>query len=374
MSLVIGSSTYLIVAALSLRQAVAPPPKFESGRAWEHLRQLVAIGPRPSGSAAIEQTRKYIKDQLGSAGLTAVEQAWEEQTPIDKVRMVNLVATIPGARRDRIVIAGHYDTKLFRQFRFVGASDGGSSAAFLIELARVLKARKNSLTVDIVFLDGEEARLPEWHGTDNTYGSRHYVDLAKKDGSLATLKAMILVDMIGDRDLDIRRDTNSTPWLTDLVWSAAQRLELDNYFRPESTRVEDDHMPFLAAGVPSVDIIDLENYQARGKWHTPQDTLDACSARSLQVVGDTILAALPALEARLTRESQLMARKTVVRRRRPFRAVAPILVHHRNVEVPQHRSQGSKSSQSSQDSQGPHGARGRHQLASAEGQSFVMSQ
>jgi glutaminyl-peptide cyclotransferase len=168
-------------------QAVAPPPKFESGRAWEHLRQLVAIGPRPSGSPAIEQTRKYIREQLGAAGLTATEQAWDEQTPLDKVRMVNLVATIPGARKERIVFAGHYDTKLYRQFRFVGASDGGSSAAFLLELARVLKARKNPLTIELLFLDGEEARLPDWHGTDNTYGSRHYVDLAKRDGSLTTL-------------------------------------------------------------------------------------------------------------------------------------------------------------------------------------------
>ncbi|PYQ94176.1 MAG: hypothetical protein DMF96_26970, partial [Acidobacteria bacterium] len=201
------------VAVLAL-QAVTPPPKFDSGRAWEHLRQLVAIGPRPSGSPAIDQARKYIKDQLSAAGVTASEQTWDDQTPIDKVRMVNLVATIPGARKERIVVAGHYDTKLYRQFRFVGASDGGSSAAFLLEIARVLKARRNPFTIELLFLDGEEARMPDWHGTDNTYGSRHYVELARRDGSLATLKALVLIDMIGDRDLDIRRDTNSTPWLT----------------------------------------------------------------------------------------------------------------------------------------------------------------
>ena len=201
----------LLALALGI-QAMTPAAKFDSGRAWEHLRQLVAIGPRPSGSSAIEQTRKYIREQLAANGLTAVDQAWDDQTPLDKVHMVNLVATIPGARKERIVIAGHYDTKLYRQFRFVGASDGGSSAAFLLELARVLKARKNPMTIELLFLDGEEARLPEWGGTDNTYGSRHYVDAAKRDGSLATLKALILVDMIGDRDLDIRRDTNSTPW------------------------------------------------------------------------------------------------------------------------------------------------------------------
>jgi hypothetical protein len=297
--------TRLVVAAVLAVQAITPPPKFDSGRAWEHLRQMVAIGPRPSGSAAIEQTRKYIKDQLAAAGLTAVEQAWEDQTPIDKVKLVNLVVTIPGVRKDRIVIAGHYDTKLYRQFRFVGASDGGSSAAFLLEIARVLKGRRNLMTIEILFLDGEEARLPDWSGTDNTYGSRHYVEAARRDGSMTMLKAMLLVDMIGDRDLDIRRDTNSTPWLTNIIWETAKQKDLDDYFIADSTKIEDDHLPFLAAGVPSVDIIDLD-YEP---WHTAKDTIDACSARSLQVVGDVVLAALPQIEAHLTKGVVLTGRR-----------------------------------------------------------------
>lgn len=297
--------TMLLALLLAFQSTAPTPPKFDSGRAWEHLRRLVAFGPRPSGSPAIEQTRKYIEEQLAADGVSAVEQAWDEQTPVDKVHMVNVVATIPGARKERIVVASHYDTKLSRQFRFVGASDGGSSTAFLLELARVLKARHNPMTIELVFLDGEEARMWDWKGTDNTYGSRHYVELAKREGSLATLKAMLLVDMIGDRDLDIRRDENSTRWLTDIIWSAAKREELDSYFVPESTRIEDDHLPFLAAGIPSVDIIDL-NYDA---WHTAKDTLDAVSARSLQVVGDVLLAALPQIEAKLTKGSALTGRR-----------------------------------------------------------------
>ena len=286
---------FIAALALLFAQTLAAP-RFDSNRAWEHLRQLVAIGPRPSGSPAIEQSRKYIKDQLAAIGLKAVEQAWDDQTPLGRVHMVNLTVTIPGASPGRIAITGHYDTKLFREFRFVGASDGGSSAAFLIELARVLKARKNALTIEIVFLDGEEAVI-EWRGSDHTYGSRHYVEVAQRAKTLAALKAMILVDMIGDRDLGIRRDSNSTPWLTDIVWSAAARLKLTNHFLPASTTVEDDHLPFLAAGIPSVDIIDLD-YPA---WHTQQDTLEAVSAGSLQVVGDVLLAALPQIEARLVR-------------------------------------------------------------------------
>jgi glutaminyl-peptide cyclotransferase len=287
--------THLLAAAVLLQASPAVP--FDSNRAWEHLRQIVAIGPRPSGSAAIEQTRDYIKKQLASNGVSVVEQKWADDTPAGKIAMVNLVATIPGARKDRLVIAGHYDTKRFPLFRFVGASDGGSSAAFLIELARVLKARRNSFTIELLFLDGEEAVNEVWAGLDNTYGSRHYVESAKKDGSLASLKALLLVDMIGDRNLTIRKDGNSTPWLTDLIWDAAKRQKLDTYFLPAGTQIEDDHVPFLKAGVPSVDIIDLEYPQ----WHTAQDTLDAVSARSLQIVGDVVLAALPNIETRLAR-------------------------------------------------------------------------
>ncbi|HEX7793535.1 MAG TPA: M28 family peptidase [Vicinamibacterales bacterium] len=282
---------FILIAALLLQAPTAPT--FDSNKAWEHLRQLVGFGPRPAGSAAIEQSRTYIKNQLSAIGVPVTEQAWDDQTPTGRVHMVNLIATIPGASKNRLVIGGHYDTKKF-PFRFVGANDGGSSAAFLIELARVLKARRNPLTIEILFLDGEEAVI-DWTGTDHTYGSRHYVADAKRSGSLASLKAFVLVDMIGDRDLQIKRDLNSTTWLTDIIWAAAQKQQLGAYFRPERVQIEDDHMPFMEAGVPSVDIIDLE-YPA---WHTAGDTLDAVSARSLQVVGDTLVAALPQIEARL---------------------------------------------------------------------------
>lgn len=290
-----------VLAALALITcglAAQNEPKFDSGRAWEHLRQLVAIGPRPAGSAGIEQARTYLRGQLKAAGITVADQAWQDETPIGSVRMVNLIATIPGASRNRLIVAGHYDTKLFRDSRFVGADDGGSSAAFLVELGRALKARgtKSPMTIELLFLDGEEAFV-EWTGSDHTYGSRHYVDAAKRDGSLATMKALILVDMIADRDLRIKRDLNSTPWLTDAIWNAAKRVHTDAYFAPQTTQIEDDHLPFLAAGVPSVDIIDLEY----APWHTPGDTLEAVSARSLQIVGDTLVAALPAIEARLAK-------------------------------------------------------------------------
>ena len=286
----------LVIAVLGATAAISAqaPAGFDSSKAWEHVRQQIAIGPRPSGSAANAKTRQYITSQLNGLGITTSEQPFEGATPIGPIRMVNIIGTIPGKSPGRIILASHFDTKLFRDARFVGASDGASSTAALLELARVIKARKQlPFTIELLFLDGEEAVL-EWAGTDNTYGSRHYVDAARKSGSLKSIRALILLDMIGDRNLTIRRESNSTRWLTDIVWATAKKLG-QPAFMDEETTVEDDHLPFLRAGVPSLDIIDLDYPQ----WHTPQDTLDAISARSIHIVGEVVVAALPQIEARL---------------------------------------------------------------------------
>lgn len=286
---------------LAVPLAAAGPSGFDSNRAYDHLRTVVGFGPRPPGSPALDATRKYIREQLGAVGVKVVDQTWDASTPVawaerPQVRMTNLVATIPGTRPERIIFGGHYDTKLFRDFRFVGANDGGSSAAFLIELARVLKARKNPFTMEILFLDGEEAFHPTaWAGTDHTYGSRYYVEAAQKAGTLKSIKAFVLVDMIGARNLILDRESNSTPWLMDAVWQSAKKLGYQDHLGQPSA-IEDDHMPFLAAGVQAVDLIDLNNYSP---WHTPEDTLDKVSAGSLQIVGDILLNALPGIEARL---------------------------------------------------------------------------
>jgi Zn-dependent M28 family amino/carboxypeptidase len=291
----------LISAACLHAAQQAVPLKFDGGRGYEDLRQIVAIGPRPAGSPALAKTRDYITRQLSAIGVKTEEQAFEPQTPIGPVKMVNLRATIPGPGQGRLVIAGHYDTKLFREFPFVGANDGGSSAAFLIELARVLKGRRNGITIELLFLDGEEAVRRDWADPDHTYGSHYYVETAKKAGTLKDIRAMILVDMIGDRDLVIKRESNSTKWLTDMIWAAAKRVK-----RPEfvdvSTPIEDDHLEFLAAGVEAVDLIDLEYFTRSGSmaWHTRDDTLENVAAGSLEAVGQVLLAALPEIEKRLS--------------------------------------------------------------------------
>ncbi len=169
-AVVAASAICLLPSAMSAQ--AGSTVAFDSSRAYEHLRQVVSFGPRPAGSPAIERTRQYIIGQLKTAGVAVTQQSFVAKTPIGDIPMVNLVATIPGARPDRIAITGHYDTKLFREFRFVGANDAGSSTAFLIEMARVLKARQNALTIELIFFDGEEATLRDWGGTDHTYGSQ----------------------------------------------------------------------------------------------------------------------------------------------------------------------------------------------------------
>ena len=288
-----ASSNPRIVAP---EQSAGSALTFDSSRAYEHLRRQVGFGPRPAGSAALMQCRQYILAELKAAGIEAREDAFDAATPLGRVRMVNVIAAIPGRRADRIALATHYDTKLFREFRFVGASDAASSTAAVLELARALKARQNEFTIELLFFDGEEAIVDWYRNNDNTYGSQHYVETAQTSGTLPGLKALVLLDMIGDRNLTIRRDSNSTPWLTDVIWASAAKLGYGANFLSEETTIDDDHMPFLRAGIPSVDIIDLD-YPA---WHTAQDDLDRVGARSLQIVGDVVLDALPQIERRLS--------------------------------------------------------------------------
>jgi Zn-dependent M28 family amino/carboxypeptidase len=217
--------------------------------------------------------------------------------------MVNLVVRLPGKRPEKILFTGHYDTKLSRDFPFVGANDAGSSSAFLIELARVLKDRPREFTWELVWFDGEEAVCWDWYecgkpgAPDNTYGSRYYVDQAKAANAIASVKAMILVDMIGEKGARFQRETRSTKWLKDIIWGAAKKAGHGAYFPDTEFEVADDHVPFLDAGVPAVDIIDLEYTP----WHTAGDTLDKVAAASLQAVGDTLLLALPEIEKYLAK-------------------------------------------------------------------------
>jgi Zn-dependent M28 family amino/carboxypeptidase len=276
--------------------AAAPPARaaaaFDGRAALRHVERLVAIGPRPAGSPAGARAREYIAGELRRPGIAVRVLPFEAATPGGPVKMANVVAVVAGRRPDVILIGGHYDTKVYREFPFVGANDGGSSTALLIELARALARGRPEFTYWVTFFDGEEA-LVNWTADDSLYGSRH---LAAELGRTRRLpRAVIVADMIGDRDLGIRREAHSTPWLTDLIWAAARRLGHGQHFLPDTMAVEDDHAPFLRAGVPAALLIDFDY----PPWHTADDTVDKVAARSLQIVGDVLLAALPDLEMRL---------------------------------------------------------------------------
>jgi len=254
----------------------------------------VAFGPRPAGSPALARARSYIVEEVRKAGVSVRVESFDAPTPHGRLPMANVVAVLPGRRRDVIMIAGHYDTKWFKDFAFVGANDGGSSAALLIELARRLHARPHEYTYWVVWLDGEEAR-EAWTSTDSLYGSRWMA--AELGRSRQLPSAVIVADMIGDRDLGIRREAGSTPWMTDVLWASAARLGYSANFLPDAMAVEDDHVPFMRQGVPAALLIDFDF----PPWHTADDTLDKVSARSLEIVGKVLLDALPGIEEGLSR-------------------------------------------------------------------------
>jgi Zn-dependent M28 family amino/carboxypeptidase len=221
------------------------------------------------------------------------EDAFTASTPDGPVEMKNIIARFPGSSRRALVVTGHYDTK--KQPRFVGANDGGSSTGFLLELARIAAARKWTDDIYLVWFDGEEA-FHEWTDTDSLYGSRHLAERWARDGMLAQIKALINVDMIGDRDLDLVKVTNSSPELLQTVWKGAYDLGYGRYFTDSEGPVDDDHVPFLNRGVNALDVIDFDYGPSNSWWHTSDDTVDKLSAHSFQVVGDVLIAVLSKLD------------------------------------------------------------------------------
>jgi glutaminyl-peptide cyclotransferase len=265
---------------------------FNENRAFQDLKTIVAFGPRPAASEAISKTRSYIVSELQKAGLKPQFDEFDARTPRGIRKMVNIRAVRAGSLPTIVALAGHYDTKIF-DFPFVGANDGGSSAAWLLEMARATADLKLSNTLEFIFFDGEEAVL-EWTDDDSVYGSRYDVDRRYKSGALGQLKALILVDMIGDKNLNIRREPASTSWLTNIIWDTAHAHGYSKEFTNESLEISDDHIPYLRAGIPAVDLIDFD-YPA---WHTAGDTLDKMSARSLKIVGDVVYFSLPEIDKR----------------------------------------------------------------------------
>lgn len=274
-----------------------PLPQIDAKRAFEYTREVTAFGARYIGSENHKKLERYILDHL--KGDQVEDDAFIADTVEGKFPVRNIIAKFPGKKDGIIAILGHYDTNYpLRNTGYVGANDGGSSTAILLEFANQLRGKtRDGYSVWLIWTDGEEA-VRQWSDTDSDYGSRHLAEKWEKDGTLKKIKALIVVDMIGDADLDIQRVTNSTPWLLDLIYQAAERGGYQSHFYAQEMPVEDDHLPFVRRGVPSADVIDLDYGYNNVFHHTPQDTMDKLSPQSLEIVGNTILETIRLLDQR----------------------------------------------------------------------------
>ncbi len=275
---------YMLAAVFFVGATLCCASDFSGASAFKYTQAAVAFGPRPSGSAANRQLQAYIRTQLRTFKCELIEDPFIGKTPKGDVAMTNIIAKFPGKSGHAIAITGHFDTKLFPGRKFVGANDGGSSTGLLLELARNLGQTEHADDIYVVFFDGEEA-VGDWTETDSVYGSRHLAYKWKGDGTLAKLKALINVDMIGDKSLGVLIEKNSTVSLRKLVWNAAYDLGYKAYFLDSGEEVDDDHMPFLKLGVPSLDLIDFDY----DPWHKDSDTMDKLSPKSLEIVGAVVL-------------------------------------------------------------------------------------
>jgi len=291
--------------ALTLPADSGPPPAFDGDRAMQYVKDIVKFGPRPVGGANHKKVEEYIASHL--KGDQVEDDAFTADTPEGKVPVHNIIAKYPGNKDGIIVVASHYDTNYpLRRTSYVGANDGASSSALLLELANQLRGKpRDGYSVWLVWDDAEEAMKPDGSGglprempfdQDSLYGITHVAEKWQSDGTLKKIKAFLLADMIGDADLNIDRDTNSTPWLEDVVGEAAKLLGYQSHFYERTNEVGDDHIPFMKRGVPSADLIDFSYGYNNVFWHTTQDTVDKLSPKSLQIVGSVILETIGILD------------------------------------------------------------------------------
>lgn len=286
------------MAALPCLGQIQGLPQFDGAKALQYTREYVdATGPRWIGSPGHARAEAFIKAQFRHDDLE--EDTFTTNTPAGPMTMHNFIVKFPGKKDGIIVVASHYETNYpLRNIHYVGANDGGSTTGLLIEMANYFRGKPNDgYSVWLVFTDGEEA-IKSWSDTDSVYGSKHLAAKWAADGTLKRIKAFLLADMLGDKNLDVQRDLNSTPWLEDLVLEAATKYGWQSFFFQTKTYDEDDHIPFVHRGVPCADLIDLDYGYDNAYWHTAQDTLDKLSAQSLTIAGDTILETINLLNQR----------------------------------------------------------------------------
>jgi glutaminyl-peptide cyclotransferase len=255
-----------------------------------------AAPKRYIGSPGHAAAEAFIKDQFKPevAKGNFVDDKFTARTPIGPLTMHNLIVKFPGKKDGIIVLASHYETNYWlKDIHFIGANDGACTTALLIALGQYYREHPpQGYSVWLLFTDGEESINKEWTDTDSLYGTRHVAAKWSGDGTLGHIKAFVLADMIGWKQLNIDKESNSTPWLLDLEAKAGRDTGHSKYLFKESQAVEDDHLPFVQRGVPSLDVIDFQYGTAADPeafHHTDQDTMDKLSVASLQVAADMFL-------------------------------------------------------------------------------------
>jgi len=282
-------------AALNDLPTASQRPNIDGNDVMQYVKEIVAIGSRPVGSPGHAKLEQYIHSKL--KGDQVDYDAFTTGTPVGNFRINNIIAKFPGKKDGIIVVAGHYDTNYPLPKAYVGANDGGSSTALLLALADQLRVKANDgYSIWLVWTDGEEAFV-KWSESDSLYGTKHLAQKWQQDGTAKKIKAFILVDMIGDADLDIQKESQSTPWLSELVYKAASNLGYQSHFYQFAAPIADDHLPMLKVGIPSVDIIDLDYGYNNAYHHTVDDTLDKLSPKSLAITGDVVLETIRLLNA-----------------------------------------------------------------------------
>ncbi len=317
MTLTLASCLYL-VACITLLHALQScsseekpkePSPIDGAAAFAHLKAMVDLGPRPAGTAALRANRDYIVAELQKLGLAPKVDSFEKADKAPGITFHNVECEIAGsdANEKRIIILGsHYDTKNAdvadspdRAMRFVGANDAASSSALLIELARWFKANPLKAPVLLLWFDGEESINWNWgDGERALFGSRHAADklsLRFKRQLGRNVLAMVLLDMVGAKDLRIVKDTESSPDLIELFAKTAKDLGYDKYFFKSQLAVTDDHLPFRQRGVRAIDLIQFGGAGSDESpwWHTHDDDIDIISKDSLAIVGHVVVRALP---------------------------------------------------------------------------------
>jgi len=299
----------LVLFALGLPAAAqkpAPAPAVSGQAIYTLTQQFLAAAPkRFNGSPGHLAAENFIKDHFkpeAGKGNFDTDQ-FTANTPAGLQTMRNFIVRYPGKKDGVIVLASHYETNYpLRNIAFVGANDGACTTALLIALGQYFRTHPpQGYSVWLVFDDGEEA-VQAWSDSDSLYGTRHLAAKWFADGTLKRIKAFIVADMIGDRDLDILEEMGSTPWLRDVLRQAAANTHhTGNVFQTQGEE-EDDHLPFLKRGVPSLDVIDVDygphtNSMPDGYHHTAQDTIDKISPKSLQISADLFLETIRLINA-----------------------------------------------------------------------------